>query len=150
MTPGGGRNGRAADRFLPRLVQRPLPVEVAQHLLVAERAARRLAVAQSARDQLAHLGLEAGRHMRVDPGLDAAVEFLARQREADLDGGVAAVVAGEGRAERAAGQLDDLQGAHDPAAVAGQDRGGGGRVERGQPPWSAAPPASRARTPAGP
>src|SRR5579871_6513437 len=64
-----GETARGAHRFLPRLVQRALPVEVAQHLLVAERAARRLAVAQSlAIAQFAYLGLEAGRPHAVHPG----------------------------------------------------------------------------------
>ena len=35
--------------------------------------------------------------------------------------------------ERAPGHLDHLEGAHDPAAVAGQDRGGGRRIGRGEP-----------------
>ena len=59
--------------------------------------------------------------------------------EPDLDGGAARVVAGQGGAERAAGQLDHLKRADDPAAVARQDRGRRGGVGRLQPLVKRAP-----------
>ena len=67
---------------------------------------------------------------------DPLVQFGAGQREAELGGfGARAdlLVGGHAGGERAAGQLDHLQGPDDPAAVAGQDGGGRGRVEPGQP-----------------
>src|SRR3984957_4198482 len=123
----GGAHGLVAS-----LVAGQLPVEVPEHLLVAEGAARGLAVAEAARAQLSHLGREARRPHAVHAGLDPAVKLLARQLDAELDRGAASVVTGHRRAERTTGQLDDLKGAHDPAAVAGQDGGRRGGVRRGQ------------------
>jgi hypothetical protein len=123
------------DRFLARLLQGELAVQVAEHLLVAQGAAGGLAFAQARADQGAHLGLEAGLPHVVDPGGDALVEVGAGQGEADLDGGMVRtrrLEGGHGGGERAAGDLDDLKGAHDAPAVGGQDRGGRGRVEGGQ------------------
>src|ERR1700759_184659 len=119
----GGAHGLVAG-----LIPGQLAVEITEHLLVAERAARGLAVPQAAGGQLPDLRLAAGRPHAVDPGLDPAVEFRAVYLEAELDRGAATVVAGHRRAERAPGQLDDLKRADDPAAVAGQDHGGRGRV----------------------
>jgi len=106
---------------------------VAEHLLVAQRAAGGPAVPQSLPDEVLHLGFQAGLPHPVDARGDPLVEVGAGQGEAELDRGADLFVAGHGRGERAAGQLDDLQGPHDPAAVAGQDGGRRGGVERGQP-----------------
>src|ERR1700761_1503121 len=113
---------RGAGGLVASLVQGQLAVEVAEHLLVTERAARGLAVAQAAGDQAPHLRLEAGCPHAVDAGLDPAVEFLAVHLDAELNRGAAAVVARHRGAERPARQFDDLEGADDPAAVARQDR----------------------------
>jgi hypothetical protein len=115
------------------LVEGELPVQVAEHLLVAQGAAGGLAVAQPGAGQVAHLGLEAGLPHAIDAGCNPLVELGAGQGEAELDGGADLFVGGHGRGERAAGQLDHLQGPHDPAAVAGQDGGGRGGVEPVQP-----------------
>jgi hypothetical protein len=106
---------------------------VAEHLLVAEGPAGGLAVPQALVDQVLDLGLEAGLPHGLDAGGDALVEFGAGQGEAELDRGADLFVGGHGGGERAAGDLDHLEGAHDPAAVAGQDGGGRGGVEPGQP-----------------
>ena len=104
-----------------------------QHLLVAQGAAGGLAVSQSLLDEVRHLGLEARLPHAVDPGGDPLVECGAGQGEADLDGGADLLVGGHAGGERAAGQLDHLEGPDNPAAVAGQDGRGRGRVEPGQP-----------------
>ena len=83
--------------------------------------------------QVLDLGLEARLPHAVDAGGDPLVEFGAGQGEADLDRRAGLAVGGHGGGERAAGDLEHLQGPHDAAAVAGQDRAGRGRVERGQP-----------------
>jgi hypothetical protein len=83
--------------------------------------------------QVLDLGLEARLPHAVDAGGDPLVEFGAGQREADLDRGPDLLVAGHAGGEGAAGQLDHLEGPDDPAAVAGQDGRGRGRVEPGQP-----------------
>ena len=106
---------------------------MAQQLLVADGAAGRRAVAQAGPGQRAHLGVQAGLPHGLDAGRDALVELGPGHGEADLGRGADLLVGGHGGGERAAGQLDDLERTHDPAAVAGQDRGGRGRVERGQP-----------------
>src|SRR5579863_8926692 len=124
----GGAHGLVA-----RLIAGQRAVEEAEQLLVAEGAAGGLAVAQAARGQPPHLGLQAGRPHAVDAGLDPLVELSARQLDADLDRGAARVVAGHCRAERTPGQLDDLEGAHDPATVTWQDSGRGDRVGGGKP-----------------
>ena len=66
-------------------------------------------------------------------GTRSSGKLSARQLDADLDRGAARVVAGHRRAERTPGQLDDLEGAHDPATVAWQDGGRRDGVRRGQP-----------------
>jgi hypothetical protein len=122
-------------RLLARLVQGQLAVQVAEHLLVAEGAAGGSAFAQARAGQGAHPGLEAEPPHTVDPGGDALVEAGAGQGEADLDGRMGRIrtlEGGHGGGERAAGDLDDLEGPHDAAPVGGQDRGGRGRVEGGQ------------------
>jgi hypothetical protein len=106
---------------------------VAEHLLVAQGAAGGLAVPQPGAGQVAHLGLEAGLPHAVDARGDPLVELGTGQGQAELDRGADLLVGGHGRGERAAGQLDHLQGAHDPAAVAGQDGGGRGGVKPVQP-----------------
>ena len=126
--PPGGLDG-----FLARFVEGELAVQVAEHLLVPQRAAGGLAVPQAVADEFPHLGLEACLPHRLDAGGDPLVEFRTGQGEAELHRGTDLSVAGHGRGERAAGQLDHLEGAHDAAAVAGQDGYGRGRVERGQP-----------------
>jgi len=126
--PPGGPDG-----FLARFVKGELAVQVAEHLLVAQCAAGGLAVPQAVPGELPHLGLEACLPHRLDAGGDPLVEFRAGQGEAELDRWADLVVGGHGRGERAAGQLDHLEGAHDAAAVAGQDGYGRGRVKRGQP-----------------
>ena len=104
-----------------------------EHLLVAQGAAGGLAVPQSLLEEVRHLGLEARLPHAVDPGGDPLVEFGAGQGKADLDGGADLLVGGHAGGERAAGQLDHLKGPDNPAAVAGQDGRGRGRVEPGQP-----------------
>jgi hypothetical protein len=134
--PGLLAAGEAAgglDRLVAGLVRGQLAVQVAEHLLVAQGAAGGPAVPQPAADEVLHLGLEARLPHAVDPGGDPLVEFGAGQGEADLDGGADLLEGGHAGGERAAGQLDHLQGPDDPAAVAGQDGGGRGRVEPGQP-----------------
>ena len=49
-----------------------------------------------------------------------------------MDGGGDVLVAGQGGGEGTAGDLDDLQGPHDPAGVGGLHALGGDRVEAGQ------------------
>src|SRR3984893_9377811 len=122
----GGADGLVAGR-----IEGQRAVEAAEHLLVAEGAARGLAVAQAAGGQPAHLRLEAGRPHAVDAGLDPPVEFRAVHLDAYLDRGAAALVAGHRRAERATGQLDDLKRAG--GAPAGGGEGGGGRGGVGAP-----------------
>src|SRR5487761_537416 len=112
----GGAHGLVAGR-----IEGQRAVEAAEHLLVAEGAARGLAVAQAAGGQPAHLRLEAGRPHAVAAGLDPPVEFRAVHLDAELDRGPATVVARHRRAERAPGQLDDLKRTDDAAAVARQD-----------------------------
>jgi hypothetical protein len=106
---------------------------VPEHLLVAEGAAGGLAVPQPGVDEVLHLGYEACLPHGLDARGDALVELRAGQGEAELDGGADLFVGRHDGGERAAGELDHLEGAHDPAAVAGQDGGGRGGVERGQP-----------------
>ena len=121
------------DRLQAGFLQGPLPVQVAEQLLVAERAARGLAVAQALGGQAAHLGFQARLPHPVDAGGDPPVEFGPRQGEADLDGRPVLEEGRHGRGERAPRDLDHLQGAHDPPPVAGQDRGRRDRVEPRQP-----------------
>lgn len=83
--------------------------------------------------QCAHFLDEAGLPHAVDPQGDAVVELGACHVDADLHGVVDGVVAGEVGSEGLAGDLDDLKGPDDPAAVAGQDRVGGLGVGDGQP-----------------
>ena len=125
--PGG------LDRLQAGFIQGPLAVQVAEQLLVAERAAGGPALAQALGGQAAHFGFQARLPHPVDPGGDPAVKFGAGQREADLDRRAVLLVGRHGRGERAPGDLDHLQGADDPASVARQDRAGRGRVEGGQP-----------------
>jgi hypothetical protein len=111
---------------------------VTEHLLVAQGAAGGLAVPQSLLEEVRHLGLEARLPHAVDPGGDPLVEFGAGQGEADLDSllirtDLLVGIGGHAGGERAAGQLDHLEGPDDPPAVAGQDGRGRGRVEPGQP-----------------
>src|SRR5690606_36153483 len=68
-----------------------------------------------------------------DPAGDPLVEFGAGDVDADLDGVVDRVVAGQIGGERLPGDLDHFQRADDPAAVAGQDRPGGLGVGGGEP-----------------
>jgi MOSC domain-containing protein YiiM len=121
------------DRLGPRVVQGALAVQVAQQLLVAERAARGDAFAQALGGQAADLGFEARLPHPVGPGGDPQVEFGPGQRQADLHGRADLCVGRHGGAERAAGYLDHLKRPHDPAPVARQDRGSRVGVERGQP-----------------
>src|SRR5690606_5366013 len=69
----------------------------------------------------------------VDPAGDPLVQFGPGHVDADLDGVVDRVVAGEVGGERPAGDLDHFQGADDPASVARQDGPGGRRVGGGEP-----------------
>src|SRR5205823_3964168 len=125
--PGG------LDRLQPGFVQGPLPVQVAEQLLVAQGPAGGPALAQALGGQAPHLGFQARLPHPADAGGDPLVEFGPRQGEADLDGRAVLGEGWHGRGERAPRYLDHLQGAHDPAPVAGQDRGRRGRVEAGQP-----------------
>jgi MOSC domain-containing protein YiiM len=124
------------DRLGPRVVEGVLAVQVAQQLLVAERAARGDAFAQALVGQAPDLGFEARLPHPVGPGGDPQVEFGPGQREAELNGRADLTrrrIGRHGGGERAAGDLDHLKRPHDPARVARQDRGGRVRVERGQP-----------------
>jgi len=121
------------DRLRAGLVQGELAVQVAEHLGVAEGPAGRLALAQADGGQAADLGLESGLPHAIDTGRDPLVQVRAGQREADLDRRASLAIGRHGGGKGAAGDLDHLQGTHDAAAVAGQDRVGRGRVERSQP-----------------
>jgi MOSC domain-containing protein YiiM len=124
------------DRLGPRVVEGALAVQVAQQLLVAERAARGDAFAQALGGEAPDLGFEARLPHPVDPGGDPQVQFGPGKREADLHGRAdltRRLIGRQGGGERAAGNLDHLERPYDPAPVARQDRGGRVRVERGQP-----------------
>src|ERR1700759_1846338 len=123
-----GEPACTAGGLLAGLVRGPLPGQVAKHLLVAEGAAGRAALAQTRLLQAADLVLEAGRPHLVGPDIDPAVPLISGGPKPQLHGGPAGRVVRQGRGERAAGELDDLQGPDDPAAVAGQDGGGRGRI----------------------
>src|ERR1700678_3545324 len=130
--PGFLAAGEAAGRpagLLAGLLRGPLAVKRAKHLLIAEGARGGPALAQADGGQGARLRLEPGRPHPVDPRLDPQVEFGPVDAEPDLDGGAAGVVAGQGGAERTAGQLHHLERADDPAAVRWQDRGRRDRVD---------------------
>ena len=106
---------------------------MAEHLLVAQGAAGGPAVPQTSVDEVLHLGLQARLPHAVDAGGDPLVEFGAGQGQADLDRGPDLLEGRHAGGERAAGQLDHLQGTDDPASVTRQDRAGCGRVESRQP-----------------
>ena len=131
-----------------------LPVEHAQHLRVPERARRGAPQAQAAVLQRAHLVDQPAPPHPLDPRRDPGVEDVAGHVEADLDGGQRvgarrAASPGTGRPVSST----DLEGAHDPPAVGGQDRGGGRRVDARRAgraarpaPTAASSASSRART----
>jgi MOSC domain-containing protein YiiM len=125
--PGG------LDRLAAGFIEGPLAVQIAEQLLVAERAAGGPALAQALGGQAAHFAFQARLPHPVDPGADPAVQLGAGQREADLDRRSVLLVGRHGRGERPPGDLDHLQGTDDPATVARQDRIGRGRVEGSQP-----------------
>ncbi len=128
-----GETAGRLDRLQPGLLGRALAVQVAQQLLVAQRAAGCPALAQALADQCPHLVGQARLPHAVDPVGDPLVQFGPGQRETDLDGRAHLPVLRHGGGERPPGQLEHLQGTDDPAAVAGQDGRGRGLVERGQP-----------------
>ena len=121
--PAGGLRGRGRGRG--HVV---VAVELVEDLLVAQRPRRGPALAQArASPARATSSTSPAANIRVTRGVDPRVE-LARCRgrgRAARCRSAAGPGRGHGRGERAAGQLDDLQRAHDPAAVAGQDRGRG-------------------------
>ena len=116
------------------------PGEERQHLLVAQRPARRTALPQATRRPAGAPRRRGRRPTSARPAaLDPLVEHRPRDADADLDGaGVEVPLLRQRRAERPAGELDDLEGADHPAAVARQDPRGGLRVGLGSRSCSAA------------
>ena len=90
-------------RLGPRVVEGALAVQVAQQLLVAERAARGGTLAQALSGQRPDLGFEACLPHPVGPGGDPQVQFRPGQRQADLHGRADLRIGRHGGGERAAG-----------------------------------------------
>ena len=102
-TATAGEPLRGLDRLEPGFLQGPLAVQVAQDLLVAERAAGRPALAQPPGGQLPDLGLQASLPHPVDPRGDPEVEFGPGQGEPELDGRALLLEGGHRGGERAPG-----------------------------------------------
>ena len=148
--PPGGPDGLARGPR-PRVHS---AVEEPEHLRVAERPARGPPVAQAGAAQRRGPRPQARpRHIRSTRAAIRAVELGARSPvQADLDARRRrGVVAGQRGGERPAGQLDDLEGPDDPAAVAragsraaaAGSRRGQPRVQRAPAPTAASSPSSR-------
>ncbi len=175
MTRGSRRNHdscRRTNRLVARTVcarrlrRAVLPVEEPQHLGITQRPAGRPALAQPGPRPGG--GPPRPARWRTSAPVRSAIRASSSARstrQPDLHRRVHRLVPRHRRAERPAGQLDDLERAHDAAPVGRQDRGGGHRVERRPAARAAAagprlapapPPAGRAApgrcrgTPAGP
>src|SRR5262245_60134528 len=113
-----GRLGGA----LARLLLGELTAELGDDLAVADGPRRGATLGQAVVEEVAHLLDEAAGEHGVHSDRDALVERLAVDVDTDLDRArVGVLEEGETGAERLAGQLDDLEGADDAAAVLGQD-----------------------------
>ena len=125
------------DGPLARLVRGERAVELGEHLRVAQRARRGRPLAQPVGGQRRRPRRRSRRaHMPVHPLRRSARRARPASRSRPTTtAGIVRPRLGQLRAERAAGQLDDLQRPHDPPSVAGQDA-------RPRPPGRA--PASRA------
>ena len=123
-----GPQGGVGDR----LVDRRRAVDDRQRLRVADRPARGPPLPQAEVDQRARLVDEPGVEHRAGPALDALVEELAVEPEPDDDGRADELAGRHRRAERTTGEGDDLEGAHDAAAVVRLDGSGGPWVDRAQ------------------
>jgi hypothetical protein len=94
-TPGG------LDRLRVGRRQGVLAVQVAEHLLVAERATGGSALAQALADQAVHFGGQARLPHPVDPGGDPQVQVGPGQRQSELDRRADLLIVRQGGAERA-------------------------------------------------
>src|SRR5690606_1760745 len=124
--PGGGGDGRVG------LLDVEPALEDGDRLGVPDGAGGRPPLGEPGREEVARLVEEAAVEHGAGAGRDPGVELLAGDVDRDLDGGQVVAVLGQRGRERTPGELDDLQGPHDPPDVAGQDPRGGLRVPRGE------------------
>ena len=130
-SPGGARTAGSPARSASRAsCSVSSPRRWADHLAVADRAGRGAALGQAVRRAG---GAPPRRNRPANIASTRAAMRSSRVVAVDVDADLDRVRVGvlearEAGAERPAGQLDDLEGADDPAAVLGQDQRGGVRV----------------------
>ena len=120
---------------LDRLVEGHLAVEVRRAPAVAERRSARCGRRRDRpRAGARTSSTNPASNISRDPLLDPRVQGGPVDVDADLDAARVGVHAlGQRRAERSAGDRDDLERPDDPAAVVGQDLRGRRRVDLGEP-----------------